>query len=243
MLFPLPAAPHLAELAAPLLSGPERHRAGRFRFAADRHRWMVGRALVRLAVAGGGRADAARLPLVDGDDGKPYCPQPGAKRFSLSHTRGTGRDHIGLLALAGADTEVGVDVEAVRPVDDLCATAAMVLTPGELAWVGDRPEPHRAAAFLRLWTCKEAVLKAMGCGLRIDPRALEIGPLPADAPVNRPVAPPGPATGGASRPWCVSGVAVGDGLVAALACDRPAAVRVSVLTAEDVTRRLLAGTP
>lgn len=42
---------------------------------------------------------------------------------------------------------------------------AMVATPGEAAALAGLPEADASAAFFRLWTVKEAVLKAAGSGL------------------------------------------------------------------------------
>jgi hypothetical protein len=58
-----------------------------------------------------------------------------------------------------------VDVEATRP---LSATglARHWFDADEAAWVADRPEESLTTDFLRLWTAKEALGKALGTGLR-----------------------------------------------------------------------------
>ncbi|MEU7586625.1 4'-phosphopantetheinyl transferase superfamily protein [Micromonospora sp. NPDC049230] len=72
----------------------------------------------------------------------------------------------GLVAVAARPAgPVGVDVERIRPLPAL-ALARRWFPPAELARLGDRPEAGRAAEFLRLWTAKEAVGKALGRGLR-----------------------------------------------------------------------------
>jgi len=75
--------------------------------------------------------------------------------------------------LAVAPFPVGVDAEAVRdiPVADLSAN---VLTPREhRAVVAEPAGPARTRAFLRCWTRKEAVLKAVGIGIVTDLTGLE----------------------------------------------------------------------
>ncbi|MBG6104527.1 4'-phosphopantetheinyl transferase [Micromonospora vinacea] len=79
---------------------------------------------------------------------------------------------------------VGVDVERIRPLPAL-ALARRWFPPTELAWLGDRPEAGRTVDFLRLWTAKEAVGKALGRGLRDDglrrlmpPPGLPLRPVP-----------------------------------------------------------------
>jgi len=80
-------------------------------------------------------------------------------RFNLSHTRG--------MALIGAaiGREVGIDIEQVRPMEDLDAMARSVMSPAELMrWLA-LAETDREWAFYRLWARKEAYLKAIGLGL------------------------------------------------------------------------------
>jgi 4'-phosphopantetheinyl transferase len=78
----------------------------------------------------------------------------------------------GLVALAvSLDGAVGIDIETVAGVaasgfDDVAFSAP---ERDEIARAGD-PDLHRA----RLWTAKEAVLKARGTGLRTDPRLVDV---------------------------------------------------------------------
>jgi len=139
-----------------LLNAEERARASRFVFDRDRTRFVAGRAVQRLILAGytGGAPEALRFEL--GPYGKPHLSAGLA--FSYS-----GSGACGLLAVGG-DRPLGVDVEWVREVSDAAALARGVFTPEELAaWRirGDDP----GAGFLRVWTRKEATLKALGLGL------------------------------------------------------------------------------
>ncbi|WP_371791670.1 4'-phosphopantetheinyl transferase superfamily protein [Streptomyces sp. NBC_01471] len=80
-------------------------------------------------------------------------------QVSVAHARG---------ALAVALTTaapVGVDVEVVRGLRAE-ALARTWLHPSEEVWIAALPEADRSAAFLWLWTQKEAVGKALGLGLR-----------------------------------------------------------------------------
>ncbi|GAA3375602.1 4'-phosphopantetheinyl transferase superfamily protein [Streptomyces sannanensis] len=78
---------------------------------------------------------------------------------SLSRT-----DGCGLLALCAGD-RVGIDIEAVRPVDAE-GLAGVLLTEREREHVLGVPDgPDRALRHFRCWTRKEAVVKAAGHGL------------------------------------------------------------------------------
>ncbi|MYV56826.1 4'-phosphopantetheinyl transferase superfamily protein [Streptomyces sp. SID3212] len=70
----------------------------------------------------------------------------------------------GVFAL-GAGTTIGVDVETVRPMRE-ASLSGSVLTDNESAHLLTlAPGPARDAGFHRIWTRKEAVVKAAGLGL------------------------------------------------------------------------------
>jgi 4'-phosphopantetheinyl transferase len=193
------------------VAGPEElARAGRYASPADAHRSLASAWLLRTALGHRLGADPAGL-VVDrtcascGEPhGRPRLVDPGGgpagAEVSVSHSG----DRIGVAVSRCGP--VGLDVERVDPALDVSSLARRVLTPDERAAVAGDP-----AAFLALWVCKEAVLKATGHGLRLAPRAVEIGG-PADRPVLR--AWPLPEPPGTAR---LSRLSPGAGHVAALA--------------------------
>lgn len=124
-----------------------------------------------------------------------------------------------VVVAARAAGPVGVDVERVRPLPAL-ALARRWFSPAELAWLAGRPEAARAADFLRLWTAKEAVGKALGRGLRVG------GLLREMPPPDGPGLPLRPVPGG--EPLRVGNPELGDGLVLAVAVRAEAGVEVVV---------------
>ncbi|EST21818.1 hypothetical protein N566_27090 [Streptomycetaceae bacterium MP113-05] len=95
--------------------------------------------------------------------------------FSLSHTHG-------LVAVALADSAVGIDVEGV-PDARTAADIAPMLHPVERAELAALPASERPTAFARCWTRKEAYLKATGAGLTETPAATHVGSGPDPAPL------------------------------------------------------------
>lgn len=90
--------------------------------------------------------------------GRPHLP--GGYDLSVSHTEG-----LAVVALAHG-ARIGVDAEAVRAIDP--AVYDLALSEAELAALpGDSSADD---AFLRLWTAKEAAIKADGRGLSLDIR-------------------------------------------------------------------------
>ena len=80
-------------------------------------------------------------------------------RFSLSHCRGLAA------CLIARGTEVGVDVEPVDRSADMEAIARQFFHSDEVEMLRRTPAADRQTAFIRLWTLKEAYLKARGTGL------------------------------------------------------------------------------
>ncbi len=69
----------------------------------------------------------------------------------------------------------GVDIELRdRRLPDTRALARSVLSPAELDALDRSPRGERDALFLRAWTRKEAVLKAMGVGLSMPTTGFDV---------------------------------------------------------------------
>lgn len=153
-----------ADLAVPgdggVLSEAELERAGRFRRPADRARAVAARRALRVLL--GEYADVAPGSLLfsAGPSGKPALADgpAAAPHFNVAHS---GR----LVLLAFARAPVGVDVEEVRGGVDFGALARRFFSKAEGAALAAAAEPERAALFFRIWTRKEAYLKALGHGL------------------------------------------------------------------------------
>ncbi|HVI53649.1 MAG TPA: 4'-phosphopantetheinyl transferase superfamily protein [Luteibacter sp.] len=102
-------------------------------------------------------------PVARGEHGKPYFPAPfGGLGFNWSHS-----GDRALFAIGRGDEgfELGVDVERVRPRPRALELARRFFAADEAAMLASLPGDAQLNAFLRLWTAKEAVLKANGGGL------------------------------------------------------------------------------
>jgi len=151
----------------------EVQRAARFLLAADRDCYLAGHGLLRLALA---EDLAGRVPASarfrSGAWGKPYlpgCHGSGWLRFNLAHCR----SRVCCVTATGtaATVEVGIDVEPIDPARPL---PREVCTLREQALLDAAAEPVRAELLARLWTAKEAVVKALGTGLALPLEAVEI---------------------------------------------------------------------
>jgi 4'-phosphopantetheinyl transferase len=99
--------------------------------------------------------------------GKPEL-QGSAFRVSLAHS-----GEVALVAIASG-RDIGVDVELFRPGTDSWALSSHALAHSERARLKALPAGQRSGAFLSMWTRKEALLKAVGVGLAVDPQLIEL---------------------------------------------------------------------
>lgn len=111
--------------------------------------------------------DPQGLGFITNDYGKPALRTAGGLQFNLSHCR----DHV-LIGLT-RQVPVGVDLERIRPLPR-CALAAHCCSADELNWLAGRPANDQDRDFFRIWTAKEAVLKALGTGLASPPERVTI---------------------------------------------------------------------
>ncbi|MCF0095177.1 hypothetical protein B0E54_04036 [Micromonospora sp. MH99] len=174
------------------------------------------RLLRRAGAALLGRAEA-EVVLAHGPAGNPVVRVAGPESVELPVS--VSRAGRVVVVAARAAGPVGVDVEQVRALPAL-ALARRWFPPAELAWLADRPEAGRAVDFLRLWTAKEAVGKALGVGLRGG------GLLRGMPPPAGPGLPLRQVPGG--EPLRVGHPELGGGLVLAVAVRAEAGVEVAV---------------
>jgi 4'-phosphopantetheinyl transferase len=147
---------------AAILDDEERARSERFRFDRDRRRFIARRAFLRRVLARYAGLDPARLQYRTSANGKPELATPGiGLGFSASHA-----DGLAVVAVAPRGV-VGVDVERVRPIPDALELARHLWTDAEYRHLVSITAPLRSAAFLRIWTRKEAYVKLLGNGLSL----------------------------------------------------------------------------
>lgn len=162
----------------PTLSVAERSRAKGYRFDRDRRRFLASRTLLRLLLSAYVDAPPAELEF---DTTCRFCGELHGKPrlvgadpdfdFSLAYAEGAF-----LLAVSAAGP-VGADIEAIPPLDSIDDLLMAAATAAEARTISVLEAEDRCQALARLWTLKEAVLKATGHGLGVDPRDLELSGL------------------------------------------------------------------
>lgn len=143
-----------------LLTREEIERAARFRFEKDRRRYLSAHTMLRKLLSAYLPGGAAPIEFQFGPEGKPAIPGS-PLRFNLSHS--------GELALAAftLNRDVGVDIERIREGVNDEGIARRFFSQSESSALSALPEGERDHAFFRIWTRKEAYVKARGGGLSI----------------------------------------------------------------------------
>lgn len=164
-----------------VLSAEELARTARYRHAVDRDRARTGRGLLRRLLAGYLGTSPAAVNIETGRFGKPQLA--GDANDTTIAFNASGSAHLALYAFTrgtavGADIEVfaaapGAPGKALPSPRDVQSMATR-FAADEAALIRRLPEAEAAAAFLRLWTCKEACLKCRGTGLQTPLDAIRI---------------------------------------------------------------------
>jgi 4'-phosphopantetheinyl transferase len=143
------------------LSPSERERAARFHFEEHRTRYIAGHGRLRQLLGGYLSRPGASIEFELGKNGKPRVAGDAAARgleFNLSHSNDTA-----LVAIAVQP--VGIDLEHVRPLSDANELVQRFFSKREAAAYSVMPDDQKPLGFFRLWTRKEAWLKATGEGI------------------------------------------------------------------------------
>ena len=200
--------PQAVQDPASSLSSDERVRAEQFHFDRDRQRFMSARSLLRTILGEYLGAPPASFVFRYDAKGKPALSGcwTGVLEFNVSHSRD------GALYALARDRRVGVDLEFVRPLDDLDEMALRVLSTHEQVALGRTPPSERLRVFYEFWTRKEAFIKATGDGLSFPVHQIE-----ASLPLGKSSRRLGPVgDGGGKLAWTLQALAPDPAFAAAL---------------------------
>lgn len=136
-----------------------------------RRKWLMGRVAAKQLVReqmGERAVPDNRISVLNQPSGEPFVLIEGQggwdRPISLSH-----RSEVAMAACPTGPTRIGADLETVEPRDP--ALVRQFYTGAEAAIV-DASGSDRDEVVARIWSAKEAVLKLLGLGLRLDTRGV-----------------------------------------------------------------------
>ena len=162
-----------------VLSEDEVDRAKKLYVEADRIRYIVVRAALRIILGNYEGVAPSDLDIAYSQQGKPYLSSKSKMKdikFNLSHT-----GDLGLIAVA-VGRQVGVDIELVRQESSIKTIAKRFFSPEENRKLTALPDSLQPEAFFTCWTRKEAFVKATGKGLLIPLNQFQVSFYPDDTP-------------------------------------------------------------
>jgi len=191
---------------ANLLSPAERLRAGEFRAEEHRQKFEISRGVLRLLLGRYLATEPRSVEFQYGVHGKPSVKTSVGLHFNVSHS-----GEIAIYAIG--QTEVGIDIEQIRPLADMMNIARRFFSAAEADELAGLSGDSRIRAFYSCWARKEAYIKALGVGLSASLQSFRVSLIP-DQPARL------LEIGGSSgleTEWLISDLAVDDNYAAALA--------------------------
>lgn len=152
-----------------ILAADEILRSDRLLDDTKRKQFIVTRAYLRLILSRYLQTTPETLLFKYNEHGKPHLAIPQENLFfNLSHS-----SDYAVLALSHIEN-TGVDVEKTESTINYRGIVDRFFTPDERSTLDQVPEARQRRCFYRLWTRKEAVLKAIGTGFQTSLMEIEI---------------------------------------------------------------------
>ena len=191
----------------------ERARSERFHKPEDGQHFLARRVLLRQLLSARTGRDPRDLGSTPDAFGRPCIAGLEPVRFNTSRSR----NWYAVAIHAGPDGMPGVDIEQARELPDPGPLSRRILSPGEQAVLGAGVTLD-VDRLLRVWTRKEAVLKAVGRGLAIDPSLVTVTLDPDVRNGLVRLEDPQEEASWDVRLWDVTDERVPDGLILSVAC-------------------------
>ena len=147
-------------------------RAAGFHFQQDRERFLAARGLLRHILAGYLDTEPGRLGFGYARMGKPFLLEHRGLHFNLSHAASE------LILGVARGSELGVDIEGVFSETVMHEVCGTVLSHPERAAFEKLDADLRRDWFVRLWTRKEAYIKADGAGMSLPLDRIDVATQP-----------------------------------------------------------------
>lgn len=136
-----------------ILNASELRRAEKYLRDSDRNRFIISRGALRNILGKYLKQLPGNIEFKLGENQKPYVD------FGIHYNLSDSADWI-VIAIAGS--EIGVDVEYVKPDFSFESILKSHFNANEIEYINQADSSNR---FFKLWTRKEAILKASGAGL------------------------------------------------------------------------------
>jgi 4'-phosphopantetheinyl transferase len=163
----LSANHHWVQQLHDILNSDEQVRAGKYLRGEDAKRFIICRAALKLLLGKYAAQPVSTIALQYGSNRKPFLQTVRGDKLHFNVT------HSGDLALiAISHEEVGIDIEQMKSNFEYLEVLDNYFSLREIKKIKDSTEPLKL--FYKLWTRKEALLKATGKGIIDELSAIEV---------------------------------------------------------------------
>lgn len=160
----------IASLEA-LLSSEEVQRAKRFKFSKDHDRFIARHGILRILLSSFTGFEISNLEIKKEENGKPFLS--GQNTQNAIHFNISASDYIAAYCFSKIKG-IGIDIEKIRDIPDMMDIVASNYTEREAFKIAHCEEGKRLDMFYKIWTRKEAVLKAQGVGLLVPLNSVDV---------------------------------------------------------------------
>lgn len=151
------------------LDSEEQERAQKFYFTKDKVKFIQGRYLLKSIIANYLEKDIKKIQFKYNEYGKPeLISNKKSLYFNISHS-----NNFMVMAFSKKD-HLGIDVEFNDQQDVSYLISSNIFTNKELSYFDNLDSQEKQVVFYKLWTSKEAYLKALGVGLSISLNDIEV---------------------------------------------------------------------
>jgi 4'-phosphopantetheinyl transferase len=156
---------HLTLFAAKKIGASEKERFYRFARRERRRQFLLGRMLLRYAVADLTGLSPNEVQVSERPGSFPQLTFPSQNclvpHFSLSHSRQW------IACVTSSQATLGMDIEVNDPSRDIIGISELAFHLRDHSWLLSQPDTERLFAFYFLWSAREARYKLL-CNLRRD---------------------------------------------------------------------------
>ena len=152
------------------LSEEEIARAERFRRHGDRLRFVTARARLREIIGSYSGLSPRDIRIGKHERGKPYIAHPEGKHpeFNISHS-----GKLILMAFT-RNRRIGIDVERYRSLDNATKIMKRFFSREEADYYRNCNDDMKKSTFFKLWTAREAYVKAVGRGAAVSRKDIPV---------------------------------------------------------------------
>lgn len=137
--------------------------------------FLYGRLLSKKIISNKLNVEPSAVFFKKSELGKPYLDHVESEllsnynlNFNISHT-----ENIVAIVISN-DVQVGIDIETIKPINTTIISDSGVFSKAEIDYINFGKDLNKLKRFYKIWTLKEAFLKAKGTGFNDNPNSFSV---------------------------------------------------------------------